>query len=77
MIRGFGVHDAAVSAFTMARFRRSRCCEFRTYALPALDTAARTFYETQGFEVRPIDVSSIYRLNGSLGCLVNVIARGP
>jgi hypothetical protein len=26
-------------------------------------------------EVRPIDVSSIYRLNGSLGCLVNVIAR--
>jgi hypothetical protein len=31
MIRGFGVHDAAVSAFTMARFRRSRCCEFRTW----------------------------------------------
>lgn len=46
-----------------------------TYALPALDDAARTFYEAQGFEVRPIDVSTIYRLNGSLGCLVNVLAR--
>ena len=23
----------------------------------------------------PIDVASIYRLNGSLGCLVNVLAR--
>jgi hypothetical protein len=46
-----------------------------TYALPALDDAARRFYEAQGFEVRPIDVSSIYRLNGSLGCLVNVLAR--
>jgi hypothetical protein len=46
-----------------------------TYALPALDAAARSFYEIQGFDVRPIDVSSIYRLNGSLGCLVNVLAR--
>jgi hypothetical protein len=31
MIGGFGVHDAAVSAFTMPRFRCSRCCEFRTH----------------------------------------------
>lgn len=46
-----------------------------TYALPALDAAARSFYEAHGFEVRPIDVSSIYRLNGSLGCLVNVLSR--
>src|SRR4029079_8159819 len=42
-----------------------------TYALPALDDAAQKFYEAQGFEVHPIDVSPIYRLNGSLGCLVN------
>ena len=47
-----------------------------TYALPALDHAAEQFYEQQGFEVHPIDVSPIYQLNGSLGCLVNVLARG-
>jgi hypothetical protein len=46
-----------------------------TYALPALDKAAQAFYEHQGFEVHPIDVSPIYRMNGSLGCLVNVLAR--
>jgi hypothetical protein len=46
-----------------------------TYALPALDTAGQKFWEAQGFEVHPIDVSPIYRLNGSLGCLVNVLAR--
>jgi hypothetical protein len=46
-----------------------------TYALPALDAAGQKFWEAQGFEVHPIDVSPIYRLNGSLGCLVNVLAR--
>ena len=47
-----------------------------TYALPALDEAGKRFWEGQGFEVHEIDVSPIYRLNGSLGCLVNVLARG-
>jgi len=47
-----------------------------TYQLPALDRAGQAFYEARGFEVHPIDVSAIYGLNGSLGCLVNVIARG-
>ena len=66
--------------YTNALFDRrgdgKRVVYLPTYALPALDRAARSFYEAQGFEVRPIDVSSIYRMNGSLGCLVNVIARG-
>jgi hypothetical protein len=48
-----------------------------TYALPALDEAGKRFWQAQGFEVHPIDVSLIYRLNGSLGCLVNVLARAP
>jgi hypothetical protein len=48
-----------------------------TYALPALDEAGKRFWQAQGFEVHPIDVSPIYRLNGSLGCLVNVLARAP
>ena len=33
------------------------------------------FWRAQGFTVKPVDVSSIYRLNGSLGCLVNVLGR--
>jgi hypothetical protein len=46
-----------------------------TYRVPALDDAATRQYQELGFEVRPIDVSGIYSLNGSLGCLVNVLAR--
>ena len=64
--------------YTNALFDRQgghRIVYLPTYALPALDQAARRFYEALGFEVRPVDVSSIYRLNGSLGCLVNVLAR--
>ncbi|HET9987489.1 MAG TPA: agmatine deiminase family protein [Kofleriaceae bacterium] len=64
--------------YTNALFDRrgdQRIVYLPTYAQPALDDAARKFYESEGFEVHPIDVSSIYRLNGSLGCLVNVLAR--
>jgi len=46
-----------------------------TYALPALDGAATRLYQSLGYRVVPIDVSTIYQLNGSLGCLVNVMAR--
>jgi len=46
-----------------------------TYDRPALDRAAIGLYESLGYRVIPIDVSTIYQLNGSLGCLVNVMAR--
>jgi N-dimethylarginine dimethylaminohydrolase len=46
-----------------------------TYDEPALDRAATELYESLGVRVVPIDVSTVYRLNGSLGCLVNVMAR--
>ncbi len=46
-----------------------------TYDVPALDRAAAELYESLGARVVPIDVSTVYRLNGSLGCLVNVMAR--
>lgn len=46
-----------------------------TYALPRLDDAAARQYRELGYDVRPIDVSGLYHLNGSLGCLVNVMAR--
>jgi peptidyl-arginine deiminase len=45
------------------------------YRVPELDAAAARVYESLGYRVVPIDVSTIYRLNGSLGCLVNVMAR--
>ncbi len=64
--------------YTNALFDRrgdQRIVYLPTYALPTLDLAAQKFYEGQGFEVHPIDVSPIYKLNGSLGCLVNVLAR--
>lgn len=66
--------------YTNALFDRrgeARIIYLPTYDLPALDEAGAAFWRAQGFEVHPIDVSSIYQLNGSLGCLVNVIARGP
>ena len=46
-----------------------------TYRIPALDRAATDSYIALGFRVVPIDVSTVYTLNGSLGCLVNVMAR--
>ena len=65
--------------YTNALFDRrgdQRIVYLPTYAQPALDDAGQKFYESQGFEVHRIDVSPIYRLNGSLGCLVNVLMRG-
>ncbi len=46
-----------------------------TYGLPALDRTAVAFYEGRGYRVHPIDVSTLYQHNGSLGCLVNIVAR--
>ena len=66
--------------YTNALFDRrgdQRIVYLPTYEQPALDAAAQKIYEAEGFEVHPIDVSSIYRLNGSLGCLVNVLERMP
>jgi hypothetical protein len=46
-----------------------------TYRIPALDRAATDSYTALGYRVVPIDVSTVYTLNGSLGCLVNVMTR--
>ncbi len=45
------------------------------YGLPELDRVARTTYERLGWEVRPIRVASVYAYHGTIGCLVNVLAR--
>lgn len=47
-----------------------------TYRMPVLDAYATALYAQLGYRVVPIDVSTMYTLNGSLGCLVNVLARG-
>ncbi len=46
-----------------------------TYRMPALDSYATMLYTQLGYRVVPVDVSTMYTLNGSLGCLVNVLAR--
>jgi hypothetical protein len=46
-----------------------------TYQLARLDAEATRIYQSLGYRVVPIDVSTIYTLNGSLGCLVNVMER--
>lgn len=41
-----------------------------------LNAAALAIWREHGYEVRPIDCTTVYRLGGSLRCLVNVIDRG-
>ena len=75
VLKGAGSYVTYTNALFDRRADGTRVVYMPTYALPSLDAAGRAFYEAQGFEVHPIDVSPIYRLNGSLGCLVNVLAR--
>ncbi len=76
VLKGAGSYVTYTNALFDRRTDGARVVYLPTYREPALDRAARAFYEAHGFEVRPIDVAPIYRLNGSLGCLVNVLARG-
>ena len=76
VLQGAGSYVTYTNALFDRRADGKRVVYMPTYALPALDDAGAQFYEQQGFEVHRIDVSRIYRLNGSLGCLVNVLARG-
>jgi N-dimethylarginine dimethylaminohydrolase len=47
------------------------------YGIPQLDDLAETLYTELGYEVRRIDVSSIFHLGGAVRCLVNVTQRLP
>jgi hypothetical protein len=77
VLAGAGSYVTYTNALFDRRADGKRIVYMPTYSQPALDRAAQAFYEAQGFEVHPIDVTPIYRLNGSLGCLVNVLARSP
>ena len=40
-----------------------------------LNAAARTVWESLGYEIRPVDCTTAYRHFGCLHCLVNVLRR--
>jgi len=46
-----------------------------TYDLPEFDLAARQVYESLGAVVHPIDVSHLFRLGGTVRCLVAPLRR--
>ncbi len=46
------------------------------FGLSALDLAANAVYANLGFRVVPISVRALYTQHGTIGCLVNVVARG-
>jgi len=46
------------------------------YGVPALDGRATNVYESLGAVVHPIDVSRLFRLGGSVRCLVAPLRRG-
>jgi hypothetical protein len=45
------------------------------FDIPALDQAGRRLWEAQGAVVHPIRVARVYRFNGAVRCLVNILAR--
>lgn len=45
------------------------------YGVEALDRSAREVYEKLGWEVHPVRVKTVYPFHGTIGCLVNVLAR--
>jgi hypothetical protein len=46
-----------------------------TFDEPRLDAAALAVYAAEGFEVRPVPGRALFPYHGTLGCLVNVLAR--
>jgi hypothetical protein len=46
------------------------------FDIPALDAAARAVYESLGWQVHAVRSRSLYAFHGTIGCLVNVLARG-
>ena len=47
-----------------------------TFDLPELDARARDVYSALGWQVRPVRARGRYAWHGTIGCLVNVLARG-
>ncbi len=52
-----------------------RIARMPTFDVPALDVAAREVYERLGWTVVPVRARKVYPQHGTIGCLVNVLAR--
>jgi len=48
-----------------------------TFDLPALDARATQVYQSLGWQVHPVRARKLYAYHGTIGCLVNVLGRGP
>lgn len=72
-----GVWAVSYNNVLMERRDTRRIVYMPTYRIPALDQAAATIYRNLGFEVRSIDVSTMFRFGGAVRCLVNVLERRP
>jgi hypothetical protein len=46
------------------------------YGIRELDEAGADAYRSQGWSVKQIPVANVFRLRGTIGCLVNVLRRG-
>jgi hypothetical protein len=46
-----------------------------SFGVPAIDRAAHAVYERLGWSVIPVSVRALYRHHGTIGCVVNVVAR--
>jgi hypothetical protein len=47
-----------------------------SFGVPELDMRARAVYESLGWQVRPVRSRALYAYHGTIGCVVNVLARG-
>ena len=45
------------------------------YGVPEMDRAAQQVYESLGWTVHTVRVKTVYPFHGTIGCLVNVVAR--
>ena len=61
----------------LEEYGQRRVVYMPVYGIPKLDDLAETLYTELGYEVRKIDVSSIFHLGGAVRCLVNVTQRCP
>ncbi len=74
------VHDEHGCAITynnvlMEARNGKRIVYMPVYGIEKLDAVATKKFQSLGFEVRPVDVSRIYRFGGTLRCVTNVLAR--
>ena len=58
------------------RARRAHVAWVPFFGIPELDARARAVYESLGWQVRPVRSRALYAYHGTIGCLVNVLARG-